>query len=366
MNTQEPVPGEQPEQDIPSTTTEVSEQPPSVNPDDYSAEELLAALTGEPEAKAPLDKLPEAAPSEQPEPKKEEEPEAKAPLDKLPEAAPSEQPEPKKEEEPKENAPEKKETLRLRFSALSQDQQTETAEAYRMVRDGEASDMLEAIQALRGVPASPDPAKAEDAAAEIPQSQEDAPPTEAEVITAQIADLRVSRKQAKKDFDDDAEEDFTTQIEDLTLKLAKAEAKAEAQHEFSQRTEAQSRKQWVKEYESAVDELEGKYPDVLDDNSTFTRFLDAKIKAAKADSDPRMQDPRYIVGFAAELADEIKAMAPKPSGAKPSPPPSAPRPNGSAVAPSQNTAQRVSDQQAAAMFYDESTSADEILAALYQ
>lgn len=343
MNTQDPDPGAQPEQDTTFQQTEASEQPPSVNTDDYSAEELLAALTGEPEAKAPLDKLPAEAPSAQPEPVKEA--------------------------EPKENAPAKKENLRLRFSALSQDQQAETAEAYRMVRDGEASDMLEAYQALRGVEAPPEQAKpkANDAAAtEIPQGQEDATPTEVDELSGQLADLRAQRKQARADYDVEAEEDFTTQIENLTLKLAKAEAKAEAHHEFSQQSEAQARKQWTKEYDTAVEELEGKYPDVLDDNSTFTRFLDAKIKAAKADSDPRLQDPRYIVGFAEELAAELKALAPKPSGQKPSPPPVAPRPNGSAVAPSQNTAQRVSDQQAAAMFYDDSTSADDILAALCQ
>jgi len=176
--------------------------------------------------------------------------------------------------------------------------------------------------------------------------------------------LRSQRKQARLDYDTEAEEDLTTQIEDLTLKIAKAEAKAEALAELSQRTEAQSRSQWNQEYETAVDELESKYPDVLDDNSTFTRFLDAKIKAAKTDSDPRLQDPRHVLVFADELATELKALAPKPSGIRPSPPPSAPRPTGSAVAPAQNTPQRVSDQQAAAMFYDERTSADDILAAL--
>lgn len=341
MNTQDPDPGAQPEQDTTLPQTEASAEPQNVNYDEHSAEELLAALTGEPEAKAPLDKLPEEATSAKP--------------DATTEA------------ESKENAPAKKENLRLRFSALSQDQQAETAEAYRMVRDGEASDMLEAYQALRGVEAPPEQAKpkANDAAAtEIRQGQEDATPTEVEELSGQLADLRAQRKQAKADYDQDAEEDFTTQIEDLTMKLAKAEAKAEAFHEFSQQNEAQARQQWSKEYETAVDELEGKYPDVLDDNSTFTRFLDAKIKAAKADSDPRLQDPKYIVAFADELAAELKGMAPKPSGQKPSPPPVAPRPNGSAVAPSQNTAQRVSDQQAAAMFYDESTSAEDILAAI--
>lgn len=337
MNIQ-PDPGAQPEQDTTfQPSTEASEQPQSVNADDYSAEQLLEALTGEPQAKAPLEKPPEAEP-------------------------PSAQPEPAKKAESKENAPAPKDSLRLRLSALSPEQQAETAEAYRMVRDGEAQDMLEAYQAIRGVSGQPDPTTHEEEAPDLSrqQSTQDAPNDVVAELTGQLADLRAQRKQARLDYDTEAEEDLTTQIEDLTLKIAKAEALAE----LSQRTEAQSRTQWNQEYETAVDELESKYPDVLDDNSAFTRFLDAKIKAAKADSDPRLNDPRHVLVFADELADEIKALAPKPSGIRPSPPPSAPRPTGSGVAPAQNTAQRVSDQQAAAIFYDDNTSPDDILAAL--
>lgn len=345
MSTQTPALGEEPEQDTLPDPTEASEQPQTVNADDFSAEELLEALTGEPQAKAPLDKLPEPE-------------------------APSAQPEPTKQEaEPKENAPAKKDNLRLRFTALSKEHQDETAEAYRMVRDGEAEDMLAAYQAIRGIQADPEQAAYEQEEAPDLTHQrntQDAPTNVVDELTGQLAELRSQRKQARLDYDTDAEEEITTQIEDLSRKIAKEEAKAEALAEYSQRTEAQSRTQWSEQYDTAMDELESKYPDVLDDNSPFTRFLDAKIKAAQADSDPRLADPRYVMEFADELVEEIKALAPKPSGIRPSPPPSAPRPNGSAVAPSQNTAQRVSDQQAAAMFYDEKTSADDILAALCQ
>lgn len=342
MSTQTPALGEEPEQDTLPDPTEASEQPQTVNADDFSAEELLEALTGEPQAKAPLDKLtePEEAPSAQPEP-------------------------PKQEAEPKENAPAKKDNLRLRFTALSKEHQDETAEAYRMVRDGEAEDMLAAYQAIRGIQADPEQAAYEQEEAPDLTHQrntQDAPTNVVDELTGQLAELRSQRKQARADYDTDAEEEITTQIEDLSRKIAKAEALAEINHI----TEAQTRSQWSDEYDSAVDALESKYPDVLDDNSPFTRFLDAKIKAAQADSDPRLQDPRYVLEFADELAAEIQAMAPKPSGIRPSPPPSAPRPTGSTVAPAQNSAQRMSDQQAAAVFYDEKTSADDILAALCQ
>lgn len=336
MSTQTPALGVEPEQDTQSITTEASAQPQTFNADDYSADELLAAVTGEPQAKAPLDKLPE-------------------------EAAPSAQPDAKKEAQPQENAPAKKDNLRLRFTALSPEHQAETAEAYRMVRDGEAQDMLAAYQAIRGVQGHSQQAAQDQEYAPSAESQQDAPSAELDDLNSQLADLRSQRKQARADYDIDAEEEITTQIEDLSRKIAKAEALAEINHI----TEAQTRSQWSQEYDSAVDELESKYPDVLDDNSPFTRFLDAKIKAAKADSDPRLQDPRYVLEFADELASEIRAMAPKPSGIRPSPPPSAPRPTGSTVAPAQNSAQRMSDQQAAAVFYDENTSADDILAAIY-
>jgi len=340
MNTQTPALGVEPEQDTSPSSTEASAQPPSVNADDYSAEQLLEALTGEPQAKAPLDKPPE-------------------------ETEPSAQPEPAgTEAHSTENAPAKKDNLRLRFTALSPEHQAETAEAYRMVRDGEAPDMLAAYQAIRGIEADPDPYQHQEQAPDLntQRSTRDAPNAVVEELSAQLADLRSQRRQAKADYDTEAEEDLTTQIEDLGRKIAKAEALAEISHI----TEAEARSQWSEQYDAAVDELESNYPDTLDDNSPFTRFLDAKIKAAKADSDPRLQDPRYVLEFANELAAEIREMAPKPSGIRPSPPPSAPRPNGSSVAPAQNLAQRVSDQQAAAMFYDENTSADDILAALYE
>lgn len=337
MSTQTPALGVEPEQDTQHSTTDASAQPPTFNADDYSADELLAAVTGEPLAKAPLDKLPEPeAPSAQPEP-------------------------PKTEAQPTENAPAKKENLRLRFTALSPEHQAETAEAYRMVRDGEAPDMLAAYQAIRGVQGQPQQAAQEQEHAPSTESQQDAPNAELDDLNSQLADLRSQRKQARADYDIDAEEELTTQIEDLSRRIAKAEALAEISHI----TEAQSRSQWSEEYDAAVDELESKYPDTLDDNSPFTRFLDAKIKAAKADSDPRLQNPRYVLEFADELAAEIRALAPKPSGIRPSPPPSAPRPTGSAVAPAQNTAQRMSDQQAAAVFHDPNTSPDDILTALY-
>lgn len=339
MSNTPPSPGVDPEIDSQAedTTTDASAQPPKVNAEDYTAEELLEALTEEPKAKAPL---------------------------QTQHADTSAQPKPADDVAEGKGQPSKKENLRLRFSALSPEQQAETAEAYRMVREGEAKDMLEAYQSLRGVQANPDVSAHSEADLEQDVSKT-APTSEIDTLTAQIADLRAKRKQAKVDYAVEEEEDLTTQIEDMTIQLAKAQAKAEAIAEFAQRNDAQTKKSWDQEYDAAVDELEAQYPDVIDDNSPFTRLLDAKIKAAKSDADARLRDPRFILQFADELAEEIKAFAPKPSGLKPSPPPSVPRPTGSAVAPSQNIGQRVSDQQAAAIFYDENTHAEDILNALF-
>lgn len=342
MNTQVPAPGEQPGQTDTTPATQTSEQPSSVDVNDFSADQLLEAITGSPEVKAPTTETNPAPPA-------------------------SEQP-PAEETKPNEDAtpPKKENAIRLRFSALPADQQQETAEAYRMVRDGEAADMLEAYQKLRGTsasqPAANPPAAKETPAAE--KTEETETPSEVQSLQAELADLREQRKAAKKDFDSDLEDDLSTKIEDMTLKLAKAEAKAEALEEFSKKSEAQARQQWNEAYESAVEVLEEQYPAVLDDNHPFTRLLDGKAAAAKASNDPRLANPEYLLEFAKELTEELEALAPKPSGVAPQPPPNTPRPTGSAVAPAKTTPARMTDQQAAAVFYDESTSPDDILAAL--
>lgn len=339
MNTQVPASGEQPGQTN-SPDNQASEQPQSVEIDDFSADQLLEAITGTPEAKAPNTETPPATKA-------------------------SEQP-PAAETKPNEDAtPPKKEAIRLRFSALPADQQQETAEAYRMVRDGEATDMLEAYQKIRGTsaaaPAATAPAK-ETPAAEKPAESE--PPREIENLNAQLTELREQRKAAKKDFDSDLEEDLSAKIDDTIRQLAKAEAKAEALAEFSKKDEAKARTEWSKAYESAVDALEDQYSAVLDDNHPFTRLLDGKVAAAKASNDPRLAKPDYLLEFAKELTEELEQLAPQPSGVAPQSPPASPRPTGSAVAPAKTTPARMTDQQAAAVFYDQNTDPDDILAAI--
>lgn len=340
MNTQVPAPGAQPEQ--PNTpATQASEQPPSVDVNDFSADQLLEAITGKPEGNAPTTETNPTPPA-------------------------SEQP-PAEETKPNEEAaPQKKEAIRLRFSALPADQQQETAEAYRMVRDGEAADMLEAYQKIRGTSAAAPAATTQEAketpAAEKQEATET--PSEVQDLQTQLAELREQRKAAKTDFDTDLEDELTTKIEDMTLKLAKAQAKAEALAELSKKSEAEARGKWSEAYESAVDVLEQQYPAVLDDNNPFTRLLDGKVAAAKASNDPRLAKPDYLLEFAKELTEELEQLAPKPSGVAPQAPPNAPRPTGAAIAPAKTAPARMTDQQAAAVFYDENTSADDILAAL--
>jgi hypothetical protein len=63
-----------------------------------------------------------------------------------------------------------------------------------------------------------------------------------------------------------------------------------------------------KEYLAAVDKMEAKFPDLIEDRSTFTILLDHRISLAQIRKDPALADPNFILKWADEIAAELEAV----------------------------------------------------------
>jgi hypothetical protein len=332
MTTPEPTLSEQPEIESTATVTPESEQPQNAATiNDLSEEQLLELATGD---------FPEPTVANEPPPTQSAQPDG--------------------EQTPAANGNEKiKGRISQRF--LPPDQQLENAQAYELVRSKQATDLLDALQQIRGIaklPAASQPPDAE-ATPEAPAAQEppaaSQPPASNTVteLEEQLHSLREQREEAEANYEDPREKArIQNQIEDTIRKIARAEAEAERQQAAAGSYSA--------DYDAAVDELEASYPDALDENSTFYGLLDDKIVAAQARKDPALQDPRFILKFAAEIHDLI---APKVPG-KPAPAPTvkAQRPTGAAVAPGHSQAPRPSADQIKAAI--DAASPETLLAAL--
>lgn len=316
--------------------------------DDYSSEALLAAITGE---EIPEDDAQETAPTEaQDQPTEEEK-----------ETTPKSSNEDTEEEEGEEQPPEEpqgdedgvKPPNRVSLRALPPEQQLETAQALEMVRNGQANDLPEAfalLRAERGEEGAEHQQKDEEKPQEKPEQQT----SEVAGIEAEIRELRAQRTEAKKEFDSDLESELTEKIEDALGKLA--DAKIQAAFETRQRAEMQQ--SFDQQYQSAVVELESKYPDVLDENSTMSRWIEDKLTAAEARNAPELSDPRFILRIADEVAQVLGAKpAGEPAEKKPTAkipdPPTPPRRGTAAdVAPDHSSRARTTDEQARAMIED--------------
>jgi hypothetical protein len=336
MTTPEPTLSEQPEIASTATVTPESEQPQNAATiNDLSEEQLLELATGDFSETT----VPPAA-SQQP---------------------PDQSAQPETDQQPA-NADEPESRIKGRISQrfLPPDQQLENAQAYELVRSKQATDLLDALQQIRGIaklPAASQPPPAE-ATPEAPAAQE--PPAASQPaantvteLEEQLHSLREQREEAEANYEDPREKArIQNQIEDTIRKIARAEAEAERQQAAAGSYSA--------DYDAAVDELEASYPDALDENSTFYGLLDDKIVAAQARKDPALQDPRFILKFAAEIHDLI---APKVPG-RPAPAPTvkAQRPTGAAVAPGHSQAPRPSADQIKAAI--DAASPETLLAAL--
>lgn len=310
--------------------------------DNASADELLEFVTGQAPEKDPEPEAPAATATEQ----AGEKPPVKV------EEAPA-----AKDTEP----PASKPPGRLSVRALPVEQQQEMADALSLVREGKATDVLEALKTLRGEEAKPAAAKEKAEAAPKADDDQDTPPetpTGIKAIEDQLAQLRAERKQANLDYEPEEVDRLTNEIEDtlVSLQEAKAQAAQERQAQERQQSEATT---YNDQYQSAVDELEGQYPDSLDDESKFSQLLDDKITAARVRNDPALKDPRFILSFAKDIHE---LLTPPPSGRAPSPPPPARRPTGEGVAPGHTQAARPTPDQVKARI--DSSDPDELLAAL--
>lgn len=323
--------------------------------DNYSDTELLGALTGEPVDVAPTitpaaDTQPPADPPATQEPANDDE----TPAGSEPPA-------------PADNKP----PSRLSVRSLQAEQQLELAQAIDMVRKGEASDPLEALQLIRGT--TPQKAPSEAAPATQPPATEAAPanpPAQSKdtaAIQSEIDELRVQRAAAKKDFDADLEEELESKIEDALVRLTEAKMHT-ILHTQQEATHAAA---YEDRYQAAVAELETAFPDVLDEDSAMSRLLEDKVTAAIARKDPALQDPGYILKFAHEVADMIGAKpttAQQPAAAPaapkvPAPPPAPRRGTAADLAPATPAASRYTDEQAQQIINQ--ADPDAILAALH-
>lgn len=260
------------------------------------------------------------------------------------------------QEEPRSTA---KPPNRLSVRSLPVDQQVQLATALDLVRHGKATDIHDAIRQAAGVTTE---APAATATTESPATTEapaaPAAPTKPSAVAEvenRIKDLRAQRRQAHAEFNTDLAQDLTEQIEDAQVDLVRAENAARVSQ-----TQAQSYQQ---DYDSAVDEMEAKYPDSLDEDSTFYRVLDDRVTAAQARKDPRLSDPRYILAMADEVAADLKVTGQK---KETTPPPAAParpaRPAGTTVAPGHGGAARPSADQLRALIAE--TPVEDLLAVM--
>jgi hypothetical protein len=351
-------PGEQPGIEQTATAAPVSEQPPAAaqappSLDDMSADEILDLLTSE------------TPPQSEPTPSEESTPTAEEPAPQSTANPADEEPDDTDDTDPPAAQTGTKAPGRLSVRALPAEQQLETADALAMVRAGEAVDLLDALQKMRGTRQAPAPADPFDGQ---PQAkQEDTAPTPQDVaaIDKEIADLRAQRDDAKARYEDDEKDALTLKIEDAIIR--RNDAKMEAA--FRAQQEAASKQSFEAQYDSAVSELEAKFPDVLNEDAPFTKILGDRMDAARSRKAPELKDPRYILKLAEETADLLgiakAAPATPTTPAKPSvsaPPPAPRRANGAAVAPAHPAANRPTQDEVLARI-DQSSMA-ELLEAL--
>lgn len=329
MTTHNQSHGAQPGTENDGATGGAQPQQAELDMSNYSADQLLAAITGD-----------SPPPQETPATQVDDSDDTHTPDDGAqPDANPANQ---------GQNV--KNDSIRLRLSALPPEEQKEAAEAYRLVRDGKAPDLYAAYKQLRGEKENDATTNAQPAV-ETPAAAAPQPTIVAE-LESQLSEARTRLKEARDTFDADAEDTIETEIQNLVRKLAKEEFKAE----LEQKQNSEAADNFQAEYDVAVDELESKFPDVLDDNSEFTQLLNDKLNAAQYRKDAKLRDPRYIL----ELAGQVAAILHKPSGRKPASPPAVPRPNGAQVAPAHNQSARPSEDQMRAVI--ENATPEELLA----
>jgi len=334
MTTHDDTLGENPA--LESNVAPVSEQPQISDPNDLSADQLLEMITGDADSQqVPAQAAPNPPPDSQAPPAEDD--------DELPAGPAASKP-----------------PGRVSQRFLPAEQQLENAEALALIREGKATDMLDALQSIRGLKGQPatDPAAEAPPAAtpDAPEPKDQTAPASAALaqLESTLADLREQREQAEADYEEPkVKARIQSEIEDTIRKISKAEIDAERQN-----VQATS---YNTEYQSAVDVLEAQFPESLDEDSQFYQLLDDKVTAARARNDAALRDPKFILKF----AEEVQALlAPRTPGKPASAPPKAARPTGAAVAPGHSQAPRPTQDQIKAAI--DNADPDDLLAALSQ
>lgn len=239
---------------------------------------------------------------------------------------------------------------RVSVRALADDQQVLVARAVEMVRNGSAPNLFAATAILAkeaGVevtPAAIDPetGKQADGTDQPPQNNQPPETPTAKIVAIQdeISQLRQQRKEAKENFDIELESSLTDQIEDKLAELSEVKATAKVS-EMKQQEQVSAYQQ---KYEATVEQIEARYPELLEADSNFSRVFDGMVAAARERGDAMLQDPTHLAAIADEVAGILKVQPatkePQTRTNLPAPPPRV-MPNGSAVAPGHTQARRM-------------------------
>lgn len=256
---------------------------------------------------------------------------------------------------PLEQKPANNNRRRLSTTGLADADRDLTASAIAMVRDGKASSILEAIQSLTS--------NTEHAGNEQQPSDGENPTNDQLPNAPQtLIDLEARFEQANeemadaiREFDQDKQVALNKEIALLNRQILKAE---QAEEQASKQAHG-----WEQNYQAAVERMEEKYAELLDDDtSPFADWLDDKVAAAKSRNDPAMRDPNFILQFADEIAAYVKPA----SASTKTPAPLPPRPlvtMGSNVAPSNKSKAQLTTRQSEQ--YIQQASADVLEKALW-
>lgn len=253
--------------------------------------------------------------------------------------------------------PEDKSSLRrVALGGVPMSERQQIAEVARMIREGEAATQVEALQKMGLIGTAP--TSGEQPSTEAPAASPETPaaPTSVSEIQATIDSLREQRKAAKLEFDTDEEERLDTVISQHERLLIRAELQEEGQQA--------ARQAYQQSYLESVDAMEEQFPWAADPESPLYQLLDDKVTAAQARRDPALQDPSYILKFAAQV-DSYGRPAPAQPVAKPPAPPAVPaRVVGGGVAPGHSEARVPTSEEINQLVHN--ASKDQLGAALFR
>jgi hypothetical protein len=202
--------------------------------------------------------------------------------------------------EPNEQGPD-----RISLRTLPPAERKLVTEAVNLFRSGKAATMADALTQL-GLAAGSTPQE-QPAAQEsqqqapdpAPAPQPDAPPPDPEVarIAAVLADLREQRRKAIAEYDRETEAQLTDQIEDAVAELSEAKATA--------RIEKQNASRQDQLIQSAVEEVNLKFPEAEDPDSFFSYRLSRALDKYEETYGPIRQNPGQLLVLAEKVQQDI-------------------------------------------------------------